>query len=432
MAKGPTVSTTFNAKDKISSPMKKMQKNMKTFALAGGAAIAAASVVAVKAVNNFANAGDEIAKSARKVGVSVEALQELRFAADRSGISADTLQTSLQKLNKNVGDLRAGTGALKTILDKTNPALAEQLKNAESNEEAFAIMTKAMAETENQMDKAALAQAAFGRAGQDLLIMTENGAEGIEQLREEARKYGNVISTEAAAASEMYVDSLTNMKASMTALRNKALIPLMNKLQPMIQMVADYVAANQDLINQKIEMVFQGISRAVSVFVKLWDSGVIPGILAGVTAFIGITKAIAAYEAILAVVKVAQVGFNIAMSANPIGVLIVSITALLLLMKELEERFGLVKKVVDEYGGGVGSREFEEGRRARLAERQASAAASDPRRARLMSRNEAALSGTTNSSELSVNFNNAPAGTSFQQKGSAPGITVDTGRRGRL
>jgi hypothetical protein len=488
VARGPTVSTTFNAKDKISKPMQKMKKNMKRFALAGGAAIAAASVLTVKAINSFATSGDEIAKTARKIGLSVEALQELRFAADRSGVSAEAFSDAMKKLNKNVGDLRAGTGMLTTYLNKSNPALKEQLKNATSNEEAFALLTDALAGIENTADRAALAQAAFGRAGQDLLIMTEDGAEGIKKLREEARKYGDIISDEAAAASEKYIDSLTNMKASMNALRNKALVPLMDKLQPLIQMVADYVAANQEVINQKIQGTFKKIGETVKFLSDQWKSGLIPAILAAAAAWLVITKAMAAWNAIVAVATILQTALNLAMSANVIGLIIIGVVALiagiaLLILKwdvvkasvinfaktawdwflklldnpffaalgtiflpfitipamiikhwePIKEFFigiwDVLKKIVEGAGkiagkvgsffGGVGD---------------ALSGGGNGRATGLIGRNDAALAGagTTNSSELAVNFNNVPSGTSFRQTNKAPNITVTTGARGRL
>ena len=478
MARGPTVSTTFNAKDKITGPMKKMQKNMKKFALVGGAAIAAAAAVTIKAVNNFANAGDEVAKTARKIGISVEALQELRFAADRSGVSTEQFSLSMQKLNKNVGDLRAGTGSLKTILDKTNPAMADQLMNAEDNEAAFNILVKALSETENQMDKAALAQAAFGRTGQDLLILTENGADGIAKLREEARKYGDIISNEAAAASELYVDSLTNMKSSMKALRNQALVPLMKKIQPFIQLMADWVSANQDVIKQNMKGIFEGIKAAAAVFVNFFSSRVIQVLLGLGAAWLVVTKAIAAYKAIVLFASAVQLAFNAAMAANPIGLVIVGIAALIAIIVLLVQNWDWVKekffKAVEFMGkqikrlwnwfSGLLDNPFFAAaamifapwiagpalilkhwepimeffsKLGNIVSTGAGAVAGffggggsgdDPRG--LVGRNDS--QGSSNSSSLAVSFSNSPPGTSFKQKGSAPGITVNTGRRGGL
>lgn len=436
----PKVSTTFNAVNKMKGPLAKMGQQVKRFSkIALASAGIALGAIAV-GVNKFAEAGDEVAKTARKLGLSVEALQELRFAADRSGVSGEAFSDAMKKMNKNIGDLRVGTGMLTTFLNKSNPALAEQLKNVESNEEAFALLTEEMSKIENPMDRAALAQAAFGRAGQDLIIMTENGAEGIKELREEARKYGNIISTEAAAASEKFVDSLTNMKNAGLSLRNKALGPLIDKLQPLIQRMADFIAENDKLISQGIDKTFTAIGNAIRIVSDLWKSGLIPALIAGALAFKTITGAIAAYKTAIVVAKGLQLAFNAVMAANPAVLILMGIVAagaaLLVIMDKLEKKFGFGQKIVDEFGGGIGSEAFEMGRREKLRERQEARAAADPRRARLMGRNDNVVqsqSTVTNNSTLDVNFRNTPVGTSFNQRGRVPNMTLNTGfQQGRF
>lgn len=202
--------------------------------------------------------GDEAAKTSRRLGITAEALQEYSFAADRAGVSSQETIKSFEKLNKNVGDLRANTGSLNTILKNTNPTLLEQLKNVTSNEEAFTLITDAINNMTNPLDKASLAQAAFGRSGLKMLTVMENGTEGISELREEARKYGNVMSNEAAANSEKFIDSVTNAKAALSGLAviiGSNLIPM---ITPMIQKFAEFVANNKELIKTKVDAFFKG------------------------------------------------------------------------------------------------------------------------------------------------------------------------------
>ncbi len=96
MASKFTISTAFKAKDQMTSSVKRMNKAMAGFsktlrfikaAFVGG--------VIVKAIGGFAKKGDEIAKTARQIGLPAEALQELRFAADRQGVTSEILTKSL-------------------------------------------------------------------------------------------------------------------------------------------------------------------------------------------------------------------------------------------------------------------------------------------------------------------------------------------------
>jgi hypothetical protein len=370
----PTIWTIFRANDKVSGTVQKMNRSVTGFSrntqsrfrsigssisrfrglITGAAALITSGAIA-NTVNKYAEAGDEIAKTSRRIGLSAEALQELRFAADRSGIASETFTKSLERLNRNVGDLRVGTGTLTTFLNKSDQALAEQLKNVESNEEAFSLLVNKIATIENPMDRAALAQAAFGRAGQEILILAEQGTEGLESLREEARRYGNIISGEAANRSEQFVDTMTNMKAAMLSIRNQALNPLIERLTPLIQKVTEYVVQNKEIISSKIIQTFQTIGKVLGVIKTL-----LPFIIGGFAAYLAITKAIVAVQFVMMVFKMvqaikaassAQAVFNIIMTANPIGAIIVGITALIaiivLLVKNWDKVVAQLKRVWD-------------------------------------------------------------------------------------
>ncbi len=370
MAK-PAIYTSFNVVDKMTGVIKRMNKSVSGFSrntkksfrgvgasignmrglLTGALTIFTSGAIA-KGITSFAKSGDEIAKTARQIGLSAEALQELRFAADRSGVSSEKFSDAMKKLNKNVGDLRAGTGMLTTYLNKSNPKLKEQLKNAKSNEEAFNLLTDALSKIKNPMDRAALAQAAFGRSGQDLIIMTENGVDGIEALRKEARAYGGVISNDAAKKSEKFVDSLTNMKASLNGLKNNALIPLMNQLQPLIDRTTKWISKNKELIGLKINNVFSAINKTIGITVSLWESGLLPAVLGGLAAYKTITLAIITYKGIQTALTAATEGttvatwsLNAAFKANPIGLIITGVTLLIAGIVLLVKHWDTVKRV---------------------------------------------------------------------------------------
>ena len=60
-------------------------------AIAAGAAIAGLAIAGIK---NFADLGDELDKMSARTGFSVEALGELKFAAEQSGTNLDTVESA--------------------------------------------------------------------------------------------------------------------------------------------------------------------------------------------------------------------------------------------------------------------------------------------------------------------------------------------------
>ena len=210
----------------------KRAKALKTAFLAVGAAAVAAGALFVKNAFAIAKAGDEYAKTGRIIGVTAEDLQELRFVAERSGVGPAKFTESMKKMNKAIGDTRVGSGALTTLLQNQNPELLKQIQNVKSNEEAFSLLNTAIADTENIQDKAALAQAAFGKTGQDMINIANLGAKEIAALREEARGYG-LITNDAALQSEKLMDAQTNLKAALSGVRTEvatSMIPAFTKL----------------------------------------------------------------------------------------------------------------------------------------------------------------------------------------------------------
>lgn len=169
-----------------------------------------------RVVSNVADMGDEFAKSARSMGISVDFLQEYQFAAERLGVTKKTLNTSLVAFSKRLGEMKNGYGRLRTLLKETNPELQAQLETADSTEKAFQLLMDAMSQMEDPSRRSALAAAAFSRQGVRLTNIAQAGSEEVARLRDRARELGLIMDSNATGSAEKYQDALTNMKAALT------------------------------------------------------------------------------------------------------------------------------------------------------------------------------------------------------------------------
>jgi hypothetical protein len=75
-------------------------------------------------------------------------------------------------------------------LKQNDKQLLNQLENVNSNEEAFNLLMDAIQRAPDEFTRTGLAQAAFGKSGQELILLANEGAGGISRLRNEAREYG--------------------------------------------------------------------------------------------------------------------------------------------------------------------------------------------------------------------------------------------------
>lgn len=334
-----TVEAIFKGVDEMSAPIKRMSKTMGRFTrsaerglrrlngavdalgramrqgLAAGAVAATAAATALTAaLKGVADEGDKLAKQSRRLAFPIEELQEWRFVAEQSGIGADEFGKSIEKLAKGVGEARAGTGTLVTILKKANPQLLRQLKNTTNTADAVDLYIKAIRQTPNAMDKAALATAAFGRQGLKFLNIAEQSEGALKALRREQRENG-VITQEQAKAAEAYNDALNSLKRAAMGFIQQALMPMLPLLTDLIRGFREWTIANRELVSGKILEFFKFV---VNNFDK---------ILERITFF---AKAIAVFAAFSLALKT-LIGVltlvNLVMAANPIVLITLGIFA---------------------------------------------------------------------------------------------------------
>lgn len=159
------------------------------------------------------DAADAIAKTSDAIGVSTSFLQENRHAAELSGVAVETMDKAFKQAAKGIGEARAGTGTLITLLGKMNPALLETVQAAGSTEEAIDAIFDEMAKMTNQTDRMALSAAAFGgRGGKDMVNMLKDGSVGLREMRQEARDLGLVLEEGLVRGAEEANDQLLRMQ----------------------------------------------------------------------------------------------------------------------------------------------------------------------------------------------------------------------------
>ena len=180
---------------KFSAGVTGANKVLATFGVAlGGAAIS-------RFANQTLDAADKLSKLHDRLGISVERLQELHFIAGRSGVSVETMNMALQRMQRRVSEAALGTGeavkALKELginaQDVTKLGLADQ----------FIKIGGALAEVGNSSDKVRLAMKLFDSEGVALLQTLTKGKKGLEELS----KIGNKT-----AISEENINNMVRMK----------------------------------------------------------------------------------------------------------------------------------------------------------------------------------------------------------------------------
>ena len=218
---------TGNALRSLNARLEKTRKVAKSVvgvvAKVGAAAVAlgAGFVVATKKALEFA---DSIAKTADKVGLSTDALQKYRYAADLAGVSNGELDKAFDKLNKSIGEtINDGTGAAFDAFEQLGLSSDLMSGKLRGTEPVFLAVSDALAQVDDHSQRAALAADIFGRSGTKLINLMKNGRGDIKAAGDEFERFGGVIEEGTLRSSEKAIDAITRLTTLMQSKLTKAL-----------------------------------------------------------------------------------------------------------------------------------------------------------------------------------------------------------------
>jgi len=214
------------------------------------AAVATAALVGVTVTT--AQAGDQAAKTAKRVNITAEAYQELAFAADRAGATGADIEMALTRQARVLNDVRDGSAEYAMSLDAVG--LSVEKLDGLGQDELFMRIAEGMRGVKDEGKQVALVQDLWGRSGTNLLPLINDQTISIAQLRAEARGLGLVMSGDAAAASEEFIDRITDAKAVLTGLRNTIGVALMPAFTEMLTGFKGWFTANRAILQQRIQV----------------------------------------------------------------------------------------------------------------------------------------------------------------------------------
>lgn len=217
-------------------------------AIAGFAAVAAAGVaamvgigVAVKgAIDDF----DEMAKTAQKVGLTVEELTRLRYAANMSGVEIGTLTGGVQRLSRNMADVAAGAkGPAAQAFAALGISVVDANGKLRSSQDVLYELADRFASMPDGANKTAMAIAILGKSGAEMIPLLNGGAQALRDMAEESDRFGQTVSTRAAKAAEVFNDNVSRLQAMLGGLVNRiaeAVLPTLADLSTrFVQAAAD-------------------------------------------------------------------------------------------------------------------------------------------------------------------------------------------------
>ncbi len=169
---------------------------------------------------------DNIAKTADRLGLTTDALQELRIAGEAAGVSQQTLDMAMQRFGRRLAEARQGSGEAAGALEEMGIALLDLDGNARSIEDVLDDVADSMSGMENQTDRNRIAMRLFDSEGVALVNMLRDGSAGLDEMREAARASGAVMEESVIRQAEEAQTQLDLMSRVISANLSVALMEL--------------------------------------------------------------------------------------------------------------------------------------------------------------------------------------------------------------
>jgi hypothetical protein len=232
-----------------------LSKSLKLLAVvsAGVAAIGGIAVLTKKSIE----AADALAKTADKLGVNVEALQELRFAAQLAGVEQNTFDMGLQRFIRRVGEAAKGTGEAKEALETMGIALRDNNGNVRAAEDLLNDVADALKNTEDPAERLRLAFKLFDSEGVALVNVLAKGSDELEKTRQRARDLGIVLDEDLIRNAENAKDQLDTLSKVVSANLSQALLGLAPLIADASSLLAE-LASDVGIAFEKTKLFFSG------------------------------------------------------------------------------------------------------------------------------------------------------------------------------
>ena len=281
--------------------------------LSGAAAGALAGMggLAVKA----GQTADEINTLSKVTGISTDELQGLKYGSELVDVSLETVAGSMQKLKKNMSTAKKGTGDAAAAFATLGINVTGADGELRDSNEVFYEAIDALGKMENETERDALAMKIFGKSANELNPLIEQGSAAFA----DAAKNATIMSQAQLDAANEFNDVIDQTKATVGSALMALGATIGQTLMPMLQSLAGWITN----LSEKIANMNPTILKIIMVISAV--------VAAAAPVLIIVGKLISSIGVILRLIPALRAGIiavNAALAANPIGLVIAGIAAL--------------------------------------------------------------------------------------------------------
>ena len=211
-----------------------------------------------------------VADKAAQTGLSGLFIQRLGYAADQSGISADTLTGAFEKMTITLGKAELQSEDTQKALDQIG-LTSEKLQSMKPDDQFLAI-ADAIGKLPTVAQRAAASTALFGKSAMELGSLFADGKKGISELMAEAEKLNIGVSDEDLKSIATADDAIERMKTTFSDLLSKVTV----ELAPVFETMSNNLTAILPKLTEVAKGIASGVGDSLKFVADLITTNVIP------------------------------------------------------------------------------------------------------------------------------------------------------------
>jgi|GEM_PF-5304670 len=192
-------------------------------------------------------AQDAMGKLAQATGLSVESISAYSYAAQISGSNTQALSVGVRALSKNILEAQRAGSEASLVFRSIGVSTKDAEGKLRSTEQILADIADRFASYEEGPAKVDLATRLFGRSGNELIPLLNQGSAGMARLSEEARKAGIVLSSDMVAAAARVNDGLERLSARAEGVKNRIVAGLLPALEDVMDIMEESAVSSEGM-----------------------------------------------------------------------------------------------------------------------------------------------------------------------------------------
>ena len=248
----------------LETGLQKTRKGLNSVGKWSAAAAAAVAVGSAAIVKSQLAVLDSLAKTSDALGIQQEKLQALQHIGELTGTSNETVNRSLERMQRNLGMAARMGGAGADALEDLGVNVDSIIKLIP--EEQMEVLAGALSKVENQALKASIANDIFGRNGTRMLKMLDQlKNEGLDPTVKALDDMGISLTRIDTSKVEQANDAMFKASEATKGLANKLTV----KLSPILEAISNQFiqgAIDSGGYGDAIESAFDGAINVIGVF----------------------------------------------------------------------------------------------------------------------------------------------------------------------